>query len=98
MYLFPLSSVTFSVAGLGSSWSGYASDSEPSDPHYDTLDLGQAARFAQAAGAWDAVVKLTLVQTIDQVQPGQIRVAFTDVDNFSPGSWGYTGAPPFHGG
>ncbi|HEY3696036.1 M10 family metallopeptidase [Phenylobacterium sp.] len=92
------STVTFSVAGLGGAWPGYGADGEPSDPDYGVLGPGQAARFASAAGAWDSVLQLSLVQTLDQVQPGQVRVAFTDVDKFEPGSWGYTIMPPFHGG
>jgi serralysin len=92
--------VTFSVAGAGSTWPGYTAAEEPSDPHYSTLNAQQAGRFAAAAAAWDAVAGISLVQTNDASQPGQIRVAFTDVDNFQTDNnvWGYAQSPPFQAG
>jgi serralysin len=93
------STVTFSVPGLGSIWSGYGASGEPSDPNYDTLSPAQGLRFAAAANTWDSVLKISLQQTVDQVQPGQIRAAFTDVDKFEGDEvWGYTNMPPARGG
>jgi len=92
------STVTYSAAAAGGAWSGYGAGEEPSDPGYGVLSAAQAARFSVAAEAWDAVVSLSLVQTQDTAQPGQIRVAFTNVANFEGDSWGYASSPPTRGG
>lgn len=92
------SSVTYSVPGLGSVWTSYAAGKEPTDPGYAVLNAAQSARFVLAAEAWDSVIALSLNQTSDAAQPGQIRVAFTNVDNFQNDAWGYATAPPSRGG
>lgn len=93
------STVTFSVPGPGASWSGYAPGKEPFDPTFSTLNGLQAGRFAAAVASWDAVAGVAIVQTDDASQPGQIRVAFTDVDKFENANiWGYAQSPPLRGG
>ena len=89
--------VTYSVPVLGATWSGYASGSEPFDPTFQVMTLQQAGRVAAAAAAWDATTGLSLFQTLDIVQPGQIRVAFTEVDD-TEDFWGYAVMPPTGGG
>jgi serralysin len=91
-------SVTYSVPSLGSAWASYATGKEPADPGFSVLNAIQSARFTAAAESWDAVIGLTLNQTNDAAQPGQIRVAFTNVDNFEGDAWGYATAPPNRGG
>src|SRR5215211_4296941 len=91
--------ITYSLPGAIAVWSGYSPSEEPFDPHYTALNPEQTGRFAAAVAAWDAVAGLTLVETNDTVQPGQIRVAYTDVDNFQSGNvWGYAQSPPYRGG
>lgn len=93
------SSVTYSVASAGSSWSGYGPGEEPSVANYGTLNAQQAARFAVAAEAWDNVLGISLVQTTDATSPGQIRAAFTDVDMLEGEDlWGYAYSPSSSGG
>jgi serralysin len=92
------STVTYSVAGPGSLWPGYTSTEEPFDPAYAPLSAAQAARFVTAIEALDAVIGLSLAPTNDLAQPGQIRVAFTNLASFDSDSWGYASAPAFRGG
>jgi serralysin len=88
--------VTFSFPGAGASWSAYAPGSEPFDPDYAGLNSAQIAQMRAGLAAWDAVVALTFVETAD---PGQIRIAFTDVkDDADDKTWGYAFAPPNNGG
>jgi serralysin len=92
------STVTYSVAATGSTWSGYGAGEEPSNAGYTVFNPVQAARFALAAEAWDAVIGISLVQTDDVSQQGQIRIAFTDADAFEGDVWGYASSPPTRGG
>ncbi len=93
------STVTYSVATSASAWSGYPATGEQANAAFSVLSAAQAARFAAAVAAWDQVTALTLVQSSEPSQPGQIRVAFTDAEAFAnSGTWGYANTPPFHGG
>ena len=56
------------------------------------------AVLAAAIAAWDKVLALNFVQTDDATNPGQIRVAMTDVDTLAGKNvWGYAYAPPAGG-
>ncbi len=90
------STVTFSFPGPGASWAGYGADQEPSKAEYATPNPSQQAIFRAELGVWDRLINATLVETGD---PGQIRIAFTNVDAFTgDNSWGYAYSPPTNGG
>ena len=91
--------ITYSVPTTGSAWPGYGPSDEPANASYATLTGQQAARFAQAAAAWDDVAAFRIVPVSDGATSGQIRVAFTDVDAFQGANvWGYAESPPYRGG
>ncbi|MDP3174523.1 MAG: M10 family metallopeptidase [Phenylobacterium sp.] len=93
------STVTYSTATLGSVWTGYSSSGEPFSSGYQVLNTLQSARVGVAAEAWDALIRLNLNQTNDLIQPGQIRVGFSNVDdNSDEDIWGYAMMPPGSGG
>jgi serralysin len=80
--------VSFSIAKLGSTWPGYptyGSDwteywgNETSKPGYSFLTPDQAAVFRQAIAVWQSYVAVKFVETDDLTNPGQIRVAITDI-------------------
>lgn len=90
--------VTFSIAGPGSNWPAYGGGGEPANANYQALTPAQGARFAAAADAWDQLIALRLIQ-VDDFNPGQIRVALTDVDALSGENIAaYAFAPPTNGG
>lgn len=95
------SQITFSTPTAGSTWPDYPAGDEQDNAHYGVLTTAQAARFQAAAQAWDQIIAPSLVMTNDLSQPGQIRIAFTDVDAFSDDDdedlAGYAYYPPFSG-
>jgi len=92
------STVTYSAGTAASVWSSYSPGDEPFDSHYAGLNGQQVGRLAAAMAAWDKVLALNFVQTDDVANPGQIRVAMTDVDTLEGKNvWGYAHTPPYQG-
>ncbi|WP_334162185.1 M10 family metallopeptidase C-terminal domain-containing protein [Phenylobacterium sp.] len=90
------STITFSIPGLGSTWAGYPAGDEQDNADYGVLNAAQAVAFRTAIAAWDRLIAPGFSETNDQQTPGQIRVAFTDVDDFAEGAVAYAyGAPTF---
>jgi serralysin len=90
------STISFSFPTAGSTWLGYTADQEPSKAEYTVPNAGQQAVMRAEFGVWDRLISPTLVESAD---PGQIRIAFTNVDAFtSENSWGYAYSPPTNGG
>ncbi len=88
--------VTFSFPTAGSTWSGYSAGQEPFSADYAGLSASQQATLRTEIGVWDKLINISLVETTD---PGQIRVAFTDVGAITnDDSWGYAYSPPNRGG
>lgn len=88
--------ITYSIPGAGASWQrGYAAD-EPTDPQYGVLNAGQAANFASVMAQWDAYIAPSIVKVSDS-NPGDIRVAFTDVSSRASGAAAYAYSPPLPG-
>ncbi len=82
--------ITYSIPGAAAIWQvGYAVG-EPTKPQYGTLDPGQAADFKAAIELWDSLIAVDLNEVSDAT-PGQIRVAFTDVNNggSNPAAYAY---------
>ena len=79
----PNKSVTFSIPSSKSTWSGYASNREPFVESFSTLNVDQSNIFRSLIGSWTIYTKLNAVETNDLLNPGQIRVAFVDVNLFS---------------
>lgn len=85
------STVTFSFPGAGANWNGYSSDQEPFREAYSGLSAAQQDALRGGLGVWDRLISLSLVETSD---PGQIRIAFTDVKaTTGENSWGFAFAP-----
>jgi serralysin len=91
------SNLTFSIPGPGANWPSYAPASEPFAAGYRTLNDGQAANFRAAVERWDRLIAVTISETPDAAQPGDIRVAFSDASGLA-NFWGYAYTPPFEGG
>ncbi|HEY8617025.1 M10 family metallopeptidase [Phenylobacterium sp.] len=91
------STITYSIPGFGSSWAGYPAGDEQDNAGYGVLSSAQAISFRQAIVAWDRLIAPSLVETNDQQNPGVIRVAFTDVDDFTDGAVAYAYMPPDFG-
>lgn len=90
------STITFSFPTAGATWIGYSSDQEPSKAEYTILNAGQQVSMRAEFGVWDRLISPTLVETGD---PGQIRIAFTNVDAITgENSWGFAYSPPTTGG
>jgi serralysin len=98
----PGSTITFSIPVAGSTWPGYQGSSstsapyygaEPMQPAYGVLSPTQADAFRDAIAAWGRLIPVSIVETDDLRQPGEIRVAFTDTGLYG----GYTSVPPMHG-
>lgn len=90
------STITFSFPSAGAAWSSYAADQEPSKAEYTVLSASQQAVMRAELAVWDRLISPTLVETAD---PGQIRIAFTNVDAVSgQDSWGFAYPPPTSGG
>lgn len=90
------STITFSFPGSGATWSGYTADQEPSKTAYTVLNPDQQAIMRAELAVWDRLISPTIVETAD---PGQIRIAFTNVDAItSQDSWGFAYPPPANGG
>ena len=89
--------VTYSFPRAGSTWPSYALDDEQANADYSTPSEAQDARFRLALEAWDRVTALTFVETDDLANTGQIRIAFTDVDDFTDESTAYAYFPPTPG-
>ncbi|MES2341026.1 MAG: matrixin family metalloprotease [Pseudomonadota bacterium] len=77
------SQVTFSFPRAGSLWPGYAVDDEQANADYAAPTDAQDARFRAAIDAWDRTIAISLVETDDLAATGQIRIAFTDVNDFT---------------
>jgi serralysin len=89
------STITYSFPAAGAAWSGYGSDQEPSKAEYTVLNAGQQATMRAELAVWDRLINASLVETTD---PGQIRIAFTNVDAFTgDNSWGFAYSPPSNG-
>lgn len=89
--------VTWSAAGPGSQWPAYGPGEEPSEPEYATFNSAQVLRIAAAVDTLDKIIAPNLVQVSDS-QPGQIRLAMTNVDHQSGTNvWGYAYGPPVLG-
>lgn len=90
------STITFSFPTAGSTWFGYSADQEPSKAEYTVLNAGQQAVMRAELAVWDRLISPTLVETAD---PGQIRIALTNVDAITgENSWGFAYPPPTNGG
>ena len=77
------SQITFSFPKAGSTWPGYAADDEQDNADYGTVTDAQAAAMRLALQAWDKLIAPSLVETDDLANTGQIRIAFTDVNDVS---------------
>jgi hypothetical protein len=75
--------ITYSFPGVTSAWPGYAPDDEQSYPQYAGLNATGQARFAETIALWDRLIAPSIVVTNDLTNTGQIRVAFTDVDDYT---------------
>ncbi|MDP3633692.1 M10 family metallopeptidase [Phenylobacterium sp.] len=75
------SQITFSFPKAGSTWPTYAVDDEQANADYGTVTEAQAAAIRLALQAWDKVIAPSLVETDDVANTGQIRFAFTDVND-----------------
>lgn len=93
------SQVTFSFPRAGSQWPGYAVDDEQANADYAAPTDAQDARFRAALEAWDRTIAISLTETDDLTAPGQIRIAFTDVNDFtdSENTDAYAYRPPTPG-
>jgi serralysin len=92
------SQITYSFPGSGSVWPGYGPGEEPSDPHYAPLADDAAEVFREAAWFWDQLIAPRLAETTDTTSPGQIRIAYTDVDRITEDNLdGYAYYPPIGG-
>ena len=90
----PGQTITFSVPGAGSAWPGYSAGEEPQNADYGVLNATQADGFRGAMTAWDRLIAPGFTETNDLVTAGQIRVAFTDVDDFTTDAAAFAyGAP-----
>ena len=74
--------ITYSFPGASSAWPGYASDDEQSYPQYAGLNATGQAQFAETMALWDRLIAPRIVVTDDLTATGQIRIAFTDVDDY----------------
>ncbi|MCR5878958.1 M10 family metallopeptidase [Phenylobacterium sp. J367] len=91
------SQITFSIPGAGATWAGYPAGDEQDNADYGVLNASQAAAFRQAIAAWDRLISPSITETNDALPPGQIRVAFTDVDDFTEGAIAFAYTPPTFG-
>jgi serralysin len=90
------STITYSFPAAGASWSGYGADQEPSKAEYTVPNASQQAVMRTEIGVWDRLISPTIVETGD---PGQIRIAFTNVDAITgDNAWGFAYPPPTNGG
>ena len=89
--------ITWSAATASSVWADYGPGEEPSEAEYAGLSALQTLRLAAAINTLDKVIAPSLTQVSD-ASPGQIRVAFTDVDTQAGEDfWGYAYGPPYGG-
>lgn len=86
--------VTYSFPRIGSLWPGYAADEEQNNADYSAPSEAQNARFRLILDAWDKTTGLRLVETDDLSATGQIRIAFTDIDDFEDDAVAYAYYPP----
>ena len=90
------STITFSFPSAGATWSGYTADQEPFKAEYTTPNASQQATMRAELAVWDRLISPTFVETAD---PGQIRIAFTNVKAITgEDSWGFAYSPPTNGG
>ncbi|MAK80619.1 M10 family metallopeptidase [Phenylobacterium sp.] len=97
------STITYSIPREGSTWPGYGAGEEPSVAGYGVLNSAQSLQFTAAVQTWDRLIASQFVQTDDLTSPGQIRVAFTNVDAVDDDddgetSWGFAYYPASYGG
>ena len=96
------STITYSIPREGSTWPGYGAGEEPSVAGYGVLNSAQSLQFTAAVQTWDRLIASQFVQTDDLTSPGQIRVAFTNVDAVDDDddgetSWGFAYYPASYG-
>jgi serralysin len=88
----PAGGLTYSLPGAGASWGDYGAGDEPSNPDYGVLNPVQVSAFREAMAAWDQLIVPTVTEVGDAA-PGQIRIAFSDLQDHrasSPDTHGYT--------
>jgi len=93
--------ITFSIAGPGSTWPDYPHldnwtefwGNEPYKPQYATLTDVQADTFRSAMQQWQQLIAKPIVETNDVTNPGEIRVAISDLSSHA----GYAYEPPAPG-
>ncbi|MEO6339649.1 MAG: M10 family metallopeptidase C-terminal domain-containing protein [Caulobacteraceae bacterium] len=88
---------TYSIPGVGSTWPGYAANTEPNGPQFSTFSAAQAQRFRDAISVWDSLITPNFTEVADGASPGNIRVAFTAYSEIGT-SWGYAQLPSTPGG
>ncbi len=76
------STLTYSIPGSPSFWAGYNVSGEPYHSTFGILNSSQATAFRAAMAVWDAYIDLDFIETSDQGSPGQIRIAFVDIQSF----------------
>ena len=89
--------VTYSIPTATSVWSpgSYAPDEEPFNADYGIFNDVQADSFRLAVFLWDRVTALSLIEAPDNANSqGQIRIAFTDVDDYTDEAFAYAYRPP----
>jgi serralysin len=92
------SQITYSIPGAGATWPSYGPDEEAADPRYAVLSDEEADYFRDAVWFWDQLIAPKLVETNDLTAPGQIRIAYTDVDRLAEENvGGYAFVPPTGG-
>jgi serralysin len=90
--------ITFSLPDAVSAWAAYSASDEPFNADYAGLNTQQAGLFRQALDGWDRLIAPRIVEVSD-AQPGDIRIAFTDVHDHRASSpdtaaYAYTGSGP----
>ena len=90
--------ISFSIAGTDSTWSltSYPPGDEPFNADYGVLNTTQAAAFRLAVAMWDQALAINFVEALDNAtSEGQIRIAFTDVNDYvTTDSSAYAYEPP----
>lgn len=96
-YYLGASQFTYSIPGAASVWSAYAAGEEPYNS-YSIVSAAQAANFELALGMWDELIAPDFTEVADDANgSGELRVAFTDMDDATAG-YAYSGTPRAPGG
>ncbi|MFI0846809.1 M10 family metallopeptidase [Mesorhizobium sp. IMUNJ 23232] len=86
--------ITYSIPGAGAVWQAGYGKGEPVNPQYGTLDATQATDFGTAMALWDSYIAPSITEVSD-ANPGNVRIAFTDVSGLQGGNFtGYGYGPP----